>query len=134
MVRKDRNREGGGVAIFYRSHLNVKVRDELVPDSLELLCLEIIKSGCKPLLIASIYRPPNTTVDTFDKIHDFIRNLDCEHKDFVMVGDLNCDFLAKNKTSNTNRSNDMLELFQIKQVITEPRITENTETYRFIYD
>ena len=95
-----------------------------------MLCLEIIKSRCNPLLIASIYRPSNTTVDTFDKIHDFIRKLDSEDKDFVMVGDLNCDFLEKNKISHAYRLNDMLELFQIKRLITEPtRITElNTET------
>ena len=46
-----------------------------------------------------------------------------------LVGDLNCDFLSKTITSYTNQLEDMLELFQIKQLITGPtRITETTET------
>jgi exonuclease III len=43
MVAKNRNRQGGGVAIYYRSILNVFSRDDLVPEDVEAVCLEIIK-------------------------------------------------------------------------------------------
>ena len=46
-----------------------------------------------------------------------------------MVGDINCDLLPEVKACHTNKMCDMLELFQIKQLITEPtRITDDTET------
>ena len=119
IVRKDRNRDGGGVAIYYRNHLNVIIRDDFINDELESICLEITKSRCKPWFIASIYRLPSTKIEILGKIHDFIQKMDHEHKDIIIVGDLNCDFLSKTKTSYTDQLNDMLELFQIKQLITE---------------
>lgn len=114
IVRKDRNRDGGGVAIYYRNHLNVIIRDDLIHDELESICLEITKSRCKPLFIASIYRSPSAKIEILCKIHNFIQKMDHEHQDIIMVGDLNCDFLSKTKTSYTNQLKDMLELFQIK--------------------
>ena len=57
IVRNDRNWEGGGVAIYYRDYLNVKIRDDLTIPNLEAICLEVNKFKCKPLLVASIYRP-----------------------------------------------------------------------------
>ena len=55
----------------------------------------------------------------------FLKFMTLRKTQTVMVGDLNCDFLSKTKTSYTNQLNDMLELFQIKQLITGPtRITE----------
>ena len=38
VLRKDRNRMGGGVAIYFRDNIN-----ELVQDSLEALCVEVRK-------------------------------------------------------------------------------------------
>ena len=68
-------------------------------------------------------------MELFDKIYDFLKKVDNEHRDIVMVGDVNCDLLANPTASHTNKMNDLLELFQIQQLITEPtRITENTET------
>ena len=51
ILRKDRNRMGGGVAIYYRDNLNVISRNELVPDSLEAVCIEVRKPKSKPFLI-----------------------------------------------------------------------------------
>jgi hypothetical protein len=56
----DRNRMGGGVAIYFRDNINIKNRNELVPDCLEALCVEVRKPKSKPILIVSCYRPPNS--------------------------------------------------------------------------
>ena len=43
VVRKDRSRNGGGVCIYLRSSINYKVRNDLVPTKLEVVCIEITK-------------------------------------------------------------------------------------------
>ena len=41
IIRKDRNRNGGGVCAFLRSDINYRDRKEIVPDEVEAVCLEI---------------------------------------------------------------------------------------------
>ena len=88
IIRKDRNRNGGGVCIYIRSSINYKLRTSIVPDTLECLCIEI----CKPrvaghfLFNTTWYRPPNSSA-----FETFIGRIDCENKDRYILGDLNCD-------------------------------------------
>ena len=63
IVRRDRNRSGGGVAMYIRSHIPYTIRNDLFPDNLELICVEIKKLKSKPLLITTWYRPPNSSVE-----------------------------------------------------------------------
>ena len=53
IVRLDRNRSGGGVAIFIRENISYIIRQDLVIDALELLCIEVRKQKSKPFLIAT---------------------------------------------------------------------------------
>ena len=125
MVSKNCNREGGGVAIYYRSILNINDRDDLVPTDVEAVCLEIIKLKCKPILIASIYWPPNSKIEFFDGLKVLFQNLDNEQKELIIVGDSNCDLLQRNFSNHTKRFNDIVNLFQLTQLIDHPtRITE----------
>ena len=127
MVSKNRNREGGGVAIYHRSILNIIDRDDLVPTNVEAFCLEIIKPKCKPILIAFIYRLPNSKIEFFDRLEVLFQNLDNEQKELIIVGDLNCDLLQRNFSNHTKRFNDIVNLFQLTQLIDHPtRITERT--------
>ena len=70
IVRKDRNRHGGGVAIYIRTSINFIIRDDLTDDNLETITLEISKA--KPFLINSWYKPPNTTLEIFNAFEDLI--------------------------------------------------------------
>ena len=129
LIRKDRSREGGGVAIYFRDHLNVKEHNDLVPENIEAVCIEVIQVKSKPFLVTSLYRPPNTKAEIFDLINTLIENIDGENKEFILVGDFNCDLLAINKSTLTNRFLDILNLFQLNQVIEDPtRITSHTQT------
>ena len=129
IVRKDRNRIGGGVAIYYRNHLNVRNRDELVPEGVEAVCVEVLKTKCAPLLISTIYRPPSSKVDIFEKIENLIQNLDNENKEIILAGDVNCDLLANVHSNHTNRLLTIANLFQLTQIIDEQtRVTEYTST------
>ena len=119
--RKDRNRAGGGVAIYYRDCLCIKNREDLVPDSIEAVCFEIQKTKCAPLLVTT--RPPSSRVDIFGKFVKLIQNLDSENKEVILVGDVNCDFLARTPSHNTNRLLGITNLFQVTQIITESTST-----------
>jgi proteasome assembly chaperone (PAC2) family protein len=58
-----------------------------------------------------------------------MENLDDENKEIILVGDFNCNILAVNRLTITNRLLDIANLFQLKQIITEAtRIMEETQT------
>ena len=54
LVRKDRNRHGGGVAMFIRSTINYKTRSDIMPDNLETITVEITKPKAKPFLLNTL--------------------------------------------------------------------------------
>ena len=60
IVRNDRNRNGGGVAIYIRSVINYQERHDLEDEHLESITVEISKPKSKPFLINAWYRPPDT--------------------------------------------------------------------------
>ena len=130
IARYDRNRDGGGVAIFYRNCINVALRNNLIPEDLEAICVEVMQAKSKPILIATVYRPPNTSMDIFEKIGTLMQNLDQENKEVIILGDFNCDLLRSSTTSNhTRKFLDLIEVFQFDQIITQrTRITQNSET------
>ena len=52
IIRKDRNRNGGGIAFFIKNTLSYSERNDLIPDSgnLEIICIEISKRFVPPSL------------------------------------------------------------------------------------
>ena len=62
LFRKDRFRQGGGVAIYTRNILNVREMSQCVPENIEAVCVRIIKRKTKPILLTTVYRPPNSNV------------------------------------------------------------------------
>jgi hypothetical protein len=70
-------------------------RKELIPNQLEMVCIEICRKYGKPFLISAWYRPPNSNIDLFDSFEMFINKCEIESKELLVLGDLNCDW---NKT------------------------------------
>ena len=64
IVTLDRNRNGGGGAIFIRENISYIIRQDLVIDALELLCIEVRKQKSKPFLIATWYRLQTLVITT----------------------------------------------------------------------
>ena len=100
-IRKDRNRNGGGVSVYIREIINFRSRSELKAESLEAVCIEIIKPNSKPFAVIACYRPPNSPLDFFDQLESVVDTLDSEDKEIILIGDLNCNTLA---TSADNTS------------------------------
>ena len=86
-------------------------RTDLVPVGLEAVCLEVIKLKFTPILIVSVYRPPNTSIELFEKIEIVFQNLDNDRKEVIIVGDLNCDLISV--SNYTKRLNDLINVFQM---------------------
>ena len=71
--RNDRNRHGGGVALYIRNDIKHKVRNDLSMEGIESLCVEISKGiNNEPLLICSMYRPPSASHEYFDKMVEIL--------------------------------------------------------------
>ena len=129
MIVKNRNRVGGGVAIYYRSVLNVMNRQDLIPANVEAVCLEVTRPKSKRILITSVYRPSNSRIELLNDIETLFQNLDSEHKEQIIVGDFNCDLLRDNLNNHTKRFNVIANLFQLTQMIDHPtRITDSTSS------
>ena len=58
LIRKDRNRFGGGVVLYICENIPFLERKDLIPDNLEMLCIEVKKPYNKSVLISTWYRPP----------------------------------------------------------------------------
>ena len=87
--------------------------------SLEGSCIEVHKPNSSPYVIATVYRPPNATVETFDKIEHLIKLVDNEDKELYILGDINCDMF--NELSHaTKKLNSIIQLYQLSQIVNKP--------------
>lgn len=129
LYRKDRNRNGGGVAAYVNrsSGLVAKIRYDLMPDELELLALEIKHTNSKPIIMLFWYRTPSSVMHCFTYIENVLQMVEKENKDIILIGDVNCDIL--NPCCYTKKLLEITENYHLHQIITDPtRITENTFT------
>ena len=56
IVRKDRNRKGGGVCVYVRSEVAFNCRDDIASD-LEIVWMDICLPKTNPILLGACYRP-----------------------------------------------------------------------------
>ena len=123
-VRKDRDHDGGGVAIYVKKTLLCKHRRDLDIPDLEAVWVET-NVNKERLLIGSFYRPPSKPISYWDLIDTSIKQASSEPLKLFVLGDFNSDYLH-------NPSNHLMNLIRfnnLKQVIDEPtRITQTTAT------
>ena len=53
IVRNDINKYGGGVCIYIRKDLNYKIRQDLMPEQLEIIVVEVKKPNSVPFFIST---------------------------------------------------------------------------------
>ena len=130
LTRRDRNRNGGGVAIYVRNNISYMERSALVPENVEALCIEVRKPNAKPILISTWYRPPNSNSEILDFFEIFLQSIDKENKEIIITGDFNIDLMPSDiENSNIKRLKEMLNTYQMSQLINKPtRTTELTKT------
>ena len=75
IVRKDRDKLGGGVALHICDSVNFKVIHSLPANSLELLCIEILPKAARPFFVVSFYQPQSSKVEKFEELQDVLSYL-----------------------------------------------------------
>ena len=125
-VRYDRTgRIGGGVVVYIRDNISFKRRQDLEINPLEAVWVEVSLKN-KTILIGSVYRPPNSTVEYLNLISEsFDRAINTGTKDILILGDFNYNMLS----STNNMMFDLMQEYNLKQLIEEPtHFTESSES------
>ena len=128
IVRKDRNRHGGGVAMYIRNSLTFICREDLETDDVECIWVEVKCKQRQSVLISSIYRRHSSCAECIDKLGDIIDMASCERKEIIVIGDFNCDVSENDASVNSDPITSCFNLFQMTQLIHDPtRVTEITQ-------
>ena len=87
VIRKDRNRNGGGVCKYIRSEIAFSIKNDISSEQDEILWTELYLPKTKPIIVGTCYRPPkqNHFVDQFENNLSKLRS-DC---DIIILGDFN---------------------------------------------
>ena len=126
LIRKDRNRNGGGVCFYVKQSIDFKERND-IGNGIESLWFSV-KHKNKLVMFGTIYRPPNSTTDYYDNMFNEIQRAKgiCDH--LIIMGDFNYDYV-NDKTLSKNPIFNIEMLFDMKQLIQEPtRKTVNTKS------
>ena len=127
--RKDRHRHGGGVCIYIRQDLSYNERSHLNHECLEATWIEIFLPKTKPILCASIYRPPKQS--DFNNILDGVCS-SCIHfteLGTILLGDFNTNVLSMKSCPLFKALKSFIVMFDFKQLISEyTRICNTSST------
>ena len=123
-VRRDRNRHGGGVAIFVKSNIYFCVKPEFNSDEIEILWIEICISNMRAM-VGVLYRPPQSNVSYWQKFENNIQPIIDLNIPIFLGGDFNVDMLV----SQSSHLGNILTRLNLVNVVQEPtRITSTSAT------
>ena len=125
--------KGGGLLVYYKEHLNLTKDTELSKTAsdtcqIEQLWLKFSVGKSRPLMIAGVYRPPDSPIGDLNCLEESISAVISQGKDFVLLGDLNCD-LKRTDYPQTKSLNAIIRSYHLKQTINEEtRISQNSSS------
>lgn len=128
LVRNDREGRGGGVAIYYKTNLNIKIHTLEQKQALEQLWITF-KIKQETYGLGVVYRAPSQNVsEALNILESTISDILPEVDNIIITGDLNINMfnLAANSTMQLM---SFMDTFKLTQVINEPtRITNYSST------
>ena len=86
LLRRDRTRHGGGVAVYISKRFNYKRRDDLTSSNLECIWFELHYPNKSPILVGEFYRPPNSHVDFFEELDRILDSALSEDMSCIIFG------------------------------------------------
>ena len=101
VMRWDRDRNGGGVALYVHKSLDVTIRQDLMDCNVESVSVQIKVGHYRPFLVTSLYRPPGKPVSHFQDIEKTLSAIEADGKEAIIMGDTNCDYL--NQSNNDTK-------------------------------
>ena len=118
LYRKDRTDRGGGLVTYVRSDLPSRRLKDMELNSIESIVLEIQFNNNTRLLVAMLYRPPNSSNELFQiEMTNFLDRAYQNYDYIWLLGDLNYDMLHREKSKHLV---DLCDNFNLRQLITEP--------------
>ena len=126
LLRQDRDRHGGGIAVYIAENLNPERVDISIGD-IEALWFELSQLHSKKILFGAVYRPPNLDPSTFtDSLEEMLNRRTTISKQSFLV------FLiltTSHQNTTTKRFQRTMNLFNLKQLINQPtRITQTSKS------
>ena len=76
LLRKDRTRQGGGVAIYIHKSLHYEKLSHESMNELEVIAIKVYLKKSKPIVLSTWYRPPSSSVDVFPRYENVGKCLD----------------------------------------------------------
>ena len=133
-TRPDRNR--GGIGLYVNAQLSFIPREDLsifIPHVIESLFIEIQISSNKSIIVGVVYRPNTPPRANFDQFSESLMNvmniINNEHKQLMLMGDLNIDLLKFETHAKTSNFIDDMFSYGLKPLITRPtRLTTHSAT------
>ena len=118
LFRLDRNRHGGGIAIYVHFSLSCSIILQGGPFDLEFLSISVLShsSFCK-LCLCLFYRPPSSHVSIFDNLFHTLQILNpAKFSSFLLLGDFNVNFCNPDHFLFSHIRDIMLS-FSLNQVV-----------------
>jgi len=112
LVRRDRCRSGGGVAMYIHHVISYKIRSDLSDPDLEFLCTESQKPQAKSFLLSNWYRPPNSPIELFDKFEALLGKIEAENVELNILSYINCNMMAATPANETRHLIELCESYQ----------------------
>ena len=110
------------MAIYVKDGMKCQKRDDFNSD-IEFLSEELDIKYVKPIIVTTIYRPPESKFERFELAEELISRIDIEGKESILAGDMNCDLL-KSRDNDTKHFEQIYSIYHFKQMINEAsRIT-----------
>ena len=126
LVRRDRNRSGGGVCLFIKDTVSFNVRQDLEEEGFEAIFVDILFPKSRPFLVGVCYRPPSDG-NFLAKFRGFLDRLNLGHEVYIL-GDFNV-CMGQRESSLARQYRGILNSFSFTQLINEPtRITANSKS------
>lgn len=131
-IRNDRNKNGGGVLLYYKDSLAAYEEHKLlIPSTIEGVWINV-KSQSQTWLFACVYRPP-TDLSFYNEFNDMLEKVWSTRKNVVIMGDLNSDLSLKSRDDAEShlgrRLLRILRSYGMKCVIKDPtRISDVAQT------
>ena len=94
IYRKDRNASGGGVSVYIQNHIPVKIREDLMLNTVEVIWLQVHLPHLNPILVGGCYRPPSANSQYLDNMCEMLDNACDINREVYFLGDLNIDWLS----------------------------------------
>jgi len=124
--------QGGGVAIFVNESIQSNLFDQLPNNlcSFESIFVQITNPSSKPILIGSLYRPPDGDLDLFlNELENTMTILNRLRFTTYLCGDYNLNLLNIDSHNKTNDFLNLMATFLFRPLIQAPtRITHSSST------